>query len=133
MGIFGMKFCKNKRENAVNDALLKMEKMAAQMAAVAGNTVTTDISERRIQELNSQNRNLKKGLAQQVLFFFRVINKDYNEEQGLEKEAKMLNYIWVESWSLRQAVRFALNGYDYSMIATMAVMAIKEIRYKKTH
>lgn len=45
----------------------------------------------------------------------------------------MLNYIWIESWSLRQAVRFALNGYDYSMIATMAAMAIKEIRYKKTH
>ena len=45
----------------------------------------------------------------------------------------MLNYIWIESWSLRQAVRFALNGYDYGMIAKMAVMAIREIKYKKMH
>ena len=45
----------------------------------------------------------------------------------------MLAYIWIESWSLRQAVRFALNGYNYSMIAKMAVMVIREIRYKKTH
>ena len=63
MGIFGMKFGKSKNEIAVNDALLKMEKMAAQMAAVAGNAVTTDICERRIQELKTQNRNLKRGLA----------------------------------------------------------------------
>ncbi len=63
MGIFGMKFGKNKREIAVNDALLKIEKMTAQMAAVAGNTVTTDICERRISEFKTQNRNLKKGLA----------------------------------------------------------------------
>lgn len=63
MGIFGMKFGKNKNEIAVNDALLKMEKMAAQMAVVAGDAVTTDICERRIQELKTQNRNLKRGLA----------------------------------------------------------------------
>ncbi len=63
MGIFGMKIGKNKKEIAVNDALLKIEKMAAQMAAVAGNTVTTDICKERIKELNTQNRNLKRGLA----------------------------------------------------------------------
>lgn len=63
MGIFGMRIGKNKREIAVNDALLKMEKMAAQMAAVAGNTVMTDICERRISEFKTENRNLKKGLA----------------------------------------------------------------------
>jgi hypothetical protein len=63
MGFFGMNFGKNRKEIAVNDALLKMEKMAAQMAAVSGNNVTTDICERRIQELKAENRNLKKGLA----------------------------------------------------------------------
>lgn len=45
----------------------------------------------------------------------------------------MLNYIWIESWSLRQALRSMLNGYDYCMVAKMAVMTIKEIKYKGTH
>lgn len=45
----------------------------------------------------------------------------------------MLTYIWIESWSLRQAIRFVLNGYDLCMVAKMAVMIIKEIKYKRTH
>lgn len=63
MGIFGTKWGMKKKEISVNNALLKMEKMAAQMAAVSGNAVTTDICERRIKELKTQNRNLKRGLA----------------------------------------------------------------------
>lgn len=43
----------------------------------------------------------------------------------------MLLYIWIESWSLRQAIRFALNGYDYSMVGQMTIMAIKEIKYNR--
>jgi hypothetical protein len=64
-------------------------------------------------------------------FLFRVINKDYNEEQGLEKEAIMLTYIWIESWSLRQALRFTLNGYDYVMVGKMMVLSVREIKYKR--
>jgi hypothetical protein len=43
----------------------------------------------------------------------------------------MLNYIWIESWSLRQAVRFALNGYDYAIVYKMVIMSVKEIKYKR--
>ena len=63
MGILGIKFGRKTRETAVNDALTKMEKMAAKMAAAAGNTVTTDICEKRIRQLRIENRNLKRGLA----------------------------------------------------------------------
>ena len=45
----------------------------------------------------------------------------------------MFTYIWISSWSLRQAVRFVLNGYDYGMVAKMAAMTIKEVRYKRKH
>ena len=54
MGILGIKFGKKARDTAVNDALIKMEKMAAQMATAAGNTVTTDICEKRIQQLRTE-------------------------------------------------------------------------------
>ena len=64
MGIFETKFGKRKKEVVeVNDALIKMEKLAAQMATASGNKVMTNICERRIQELRTENRNLKKGLA----------------------------------------------------------------------
>ena len=64
-------------------------------------------------------------------FFFRVINKLYNEEKGLEKEAIMLTYIWIGSWSLRQAIKFTLNGYDCVEVGRMAVLSIKEIRFRR--
>jgi hypothetical protein len=43
----------------------------------------------------------------------------------------MLTYIWIESWSLRQALRFALNGYDYVMVGKMMVLSVREIKYKR--
>ena len=49
------------------------------------------------------------------------------KNNGLEKEAKMLN-IWIESWALRQAIRFTLNGCDYVVVIKMAKLAIKEMR-----
>ena len=58
----------------------------------------------------------------------RIIDKSYNE--GLEKEAKMLFYIWIMRWSFRQALRFALNGYDYGEVTRMGIQSAKEIRYK---
>lgn len=41
----------------------------------------------------------------------------------------MLNYIWIQSWSFRQAMRFALNGYDYGEVAKMVIMMLKELNY----
>jgi hypothetical protein len=64
------------------------------------------------------------------LFSFRGISKAYYEEAS-RKRQKMLNYIWIESWSLRQAVRFALNGYDYAIVYKMVIMSVKEIKYKR--
>ena len=43
----------------------------------------------------------------------------------------MLTYIWIESWSLRQAIRFTLNGYDYVEVGRMMVLSIKEIRFMR--
>ena len=43
----------------------------------------------------------------------------------------MLAYIWIESWSLRQAIRFVLNGYDYGTIIKMAIAMTNEIKYRK--
>lgn len=45
----------------------------------------------------------------------------------------MLTYIWYASWSLRQALRFTLNGFDYVQVGRMAFLSIKEIKYKRTH
>ena len=41
MGIFAMKWAK--KETKVNDGLLAIERAAANMAKVVGNTVTTDL------------------------------------------------------------------------------------------
>ena len=43
----------------------------------------------------------------------------------------MFTYIWIGSWSLRQAIRFTLNGYDYVEVGRMAVLSIKEIRFRR--
>ena len=45
----------------------------------------------------------------------------------------MLNYIWIQSWSFRQAIRFALNGCDYGAVAKMAIMMVKELNYRNKH
>lgn len=45
----------------------------------------------------------------------------------------MLTYIWIQTWSMRQALRFAFNGYDYGVIAKMFIMATKEVRYKRKY
>lgn len=43
----------------------------------------------------------------------------------------MLNYIWMNTWELRQAIRSALNGYDITTVALMGLIALKEIKYRK--
>ena len=45
----------------------------------------------------------------------------------------MITYIWISSWSLRQAVRSVLNGYDYAEVGRMMVLSIMEIKYKREH
>lgn len=45
----------------------------------------------------------------------------------------MITYIWIESWSFRNAIRSALNGYDYVMVGKMAVLLVKELKYKRMH
>lgn len=42
----------------------------------------------------------------------------------------MIIKTWNQTWELRQAIRFAINGYDISMVMKLAVMTIREIRYK---
>lgn len=44
----------------------------------------------------------------------------------------MLTYIWNESWELRNAIRAALNGYDYVAIGKMFITDMKIVKYRIT-
>jgi len=38
--------------------------------------------------------------------------------------------LWNQSWEIRQAMKFATNGYTVSELAKLAIMIVYEIRYK---
>lgn len=41
--------------------------------------------------------------------------------------------VWTASWSFRNAIRSALNGYDLIMVIKMIKEMPKELKYKRKH